>query len=76
MRFGFPLFTGLFQALLSSPTSCSCISFHTPLVHNFSLYSPTWSQFTPKARSDKHQGVLQTPSFWGKGLTKLGKFGM
>ena len=48
MLFGFPLFTRFLQALLSSPTSCSCISFHTPLVDNFSSYSPKWSQFTPR----------------------------
>ena len=62
MLFGFPLFTGLFQALLSSPTSCSCISFHTPLVHNFSHMESVY----PQARPDKHQGVLQTPSFGEK----------
>lgn len=43
-----PLFTGLLQALLSSPTYCSCISFHAPLIQNFSWYSPKWSQFTPR----------------------------
>ena len=48
MLFGFPLFTRFLQALLSSPTSCSCISFHTPLVDNFSSYSPKWSQLTPR----------------------------
>ena len=41
------IYQRLLQALLSSPTSCSSVSFHTTLVRNFSWYSPKWSQDWP-----------------------------
>ena len=66
MLFGFPLFTRFLQALLSSPTSCSCISFHTPLVDNFSSYSPKWSQFIPRLGQISIRVSYRNPVFGEK----------
>ena len=75
MLFGFP--PTVYRIVASSPFLPNILLLHLLSRTTHSKLLMIFSQMEsvyPQAWSDKHQGVLQTPSFWG--LTKMGKFGM